>query len=331
MTRPLPVGKLPEAVLKRYVLKHRGYERGDVVLWPGFGEDAGAVKASSDVYVLSTDPITGSKQFVGWLAVHASANDVAVSGARPLWFSSTILLPERSGHEDLSRIAKQISSACRRLKTAVVTGHSEVAPFVASPTVVGHMIGRLAAGRLITSSGARPGDYILMVKSVGLEGVSIIASDYPMLLRKKKLDPGSIRRAVSLIRKTSVVEEALAFARAGVSAMHDPTEGGLLGGLYEMAQASSVGFYVDRSKVLVDPLVARITKALDIDPLKLISSGTLLATAPRPRRRVVQKTKASVIGRVVERREGMRIFSGNSEQKLKGPVQDELWRFITEM
>ncbi|MEM2237883.1 MAG: AIR synthase family protein [Candidatus Caldarchaeum sp.] len=328
--RMLPLGKLPENVLKKYVLKHLGYVRKDVVVWPSFGEDAGAVKTSNTVYLLSTDPITGSKKFVGWLAVHASANDVAVSGGKPAWFSSTILMPKGSSYSDLSKIIKQIHMACRRLKVAVVTGHSEVAPFVTSPTVVGHMMGRLIGSKPITSHGARPGDLIVMVKSVGLEGAAIIASDYPHVLRKRNIGSNSIRRAVGFIRKTSVVEEALAFAREGVSAMHDPTEGGLAGGLYELAQASSVGFYVDRSRVLIDPLVEKICRVLDIDPLKLISSGTLLATASRLSKRVVEKTEARVIGRIVKRKMGMRIFSKEGEEKIKGPVQDELWRFVTE-
>ncbi|MEM4303699.1 MAG: AIR synthase family protein [Candidatus Caldarchaeum sp.] len=326
----LPVGKLPEDVLKKHVLKHLGHQRRDVVLWPGYGEDAGAVKTSKTVYVLSTDPITGSKRFVGWLSVHASANDVAVSGAKPAWFSSTILLPKGSGYSDLSKIVRQIHSACRRLEVAVVTGHSEVAPFVTSPTVIGHMIGRLIVKKPITSHGAKPGDHIVMAKSVGLEGAAIIASDYPHLLRRKNIGVKDITRASGFIRRTSVVEEALAFAREGVSAMHDPTEGGLVGGLYEMAQASSVGFYVERSKVLVDPLVEKICRAVDIDPLKLISSGTLLATAPRLSRTIMEKTGARVIGRVVRRKMGMRILSENGEERIQGPVHDELWRFIVE-
>ncbi|MCS6769026.1 MAG: AIR synthase family protein [Candidatus Caldarchaeum sp.] len=326
----LPVGKLPENVLKNHVLRYRGYPRGDVVLWPGFGEDAGAVRASKNVYVLSTDPITGSKNFIGWLSVHASANDVAVSGASPEWFSSTIILPKGSRPRDLSQITRQIHSACRQLRVAIVTGHSEVAPYVSEPTVVGHMIGRLVAGKLVTSHGARPGDHIIMVKSAGLEGTAIIASDYPNVLKKKGLAMNIISRARRMIRRTSVVEEALAFASAGVSAMHDPTEGGLIGGLYELAQASKVGFYVDKSKVLIDPVVAKTCDALKLDPLRLISSGTLLATSPRLSRKTLEKTEARVIGKIVERKRGMLLFSNGREERIKGPVQDELWRFISE-
>ncbi len=326
-----PIGKLPENILKNYVLKYIGHRRKDVVLWPDFGEDAGAVKTSRDIYILSTDPITGSKNFVGWLAVNASANDVAVSGGRPQWFSSTILIPRGSSLTDLSKIVRQIHTACRRLKVAVVTGHSETTAAVTEPVVIGHMIGRLIAKKPITSSGAKPGDLILMVKSAGLEGAAILASDFENILKQKGVGAATIAKARGFIKKTSVVEESLAFAAADVSAMHDPTEGGLLGGLYELAKASSTGFEVYRSKVFVDPTVATICRALDIDPLRLISSGTLLVTAPRIDKELVKKTGATVIGRIVPRKMGMRILSDGYEERISGPVQDELWRFIAEV
>ncbi len=326
-----PAGKLPEHVLKSYVLKYIGHRRKDVVVWPEFGEDAGAVKTSHDIYILSTDPITGSKNFVGWLAVNASANDVAVSGGRPQWFSSTILMPRDSSLTDLSRIVRQIHTACRRLKVAVVTGHSETTDSVTAPVVVGHMIGKLVAKKPITSSGAKPGDLIAMVKSAGLEGAAILASDFEDILKQRGVDAATIAKTRGFIKRTSVVKESLAFAAAGVSAMHDPTEGGLLGGLYELAKAASTGFEVYRSKVFVDPAVATICRALGIDPLRLISSGTLLVTTPRLDKRLIKKTGSRVIGRIVPRKRGMRIFSDGEEERITGPVQDELWRFIAEL
>ncbi|MDW8084205.1 MAG: AIR synthase family protein [Candidatus Caldarchaeum sp.] len=323
----LPVGKLPEQVLKKIVLRRVGVLRDDVVLWPGYGEDAGAVKTSKDIYVFSMDPITGSKAFVGWLAVHASANDVAVSGGRPEWFSSTILLPKGSGPDDLKKIVSQIHRACRGLGVAVVTGHSEVAPFVSAPVVVGHMTGKLVASKPIQSAGARPGDQILMVKPVALEGAAIIATDFAEVLRRKGLSKEEVDRASGLIRKTSVVKEAIMLAKLGVNSMHDPTEGGLLGGLYEIAQAAGVGFEIDRTKVLTDPLVNKICAVMELDPLRLISSGTLVATAPKFDKRIIAKLKARIIGKILPRRKGMRIIG--DDESIKGPVQDELWRLLS--
>lgn len=324
----LPVGKLPEQVLRRVVLRRVGALRRDVLLWPGFGEDAGAVRTFKDVYVFSMDPITGSKSFVGWLAVHASANDVAVSGGKPEWFSSTILLPKNSSPSDLEKIVSQIHQACRRLGVAVVTGHSEVAPSVSAPVVVGHMIGRLVAPKLVKSAGARPGDQIMMVRPVAMEGAAIIATDIPEVLRIKGFSDEELAKASSFIKETSVVKEAMMLAKVGVNSMHDPTEGGLVGGLYEVARAADVGFEIDRTKVIKHPLVDKICNALGIDPLRLISSGTLLATAPRFDESLVKKLKGRVIGKILPRKQGMWI-TGDHEERVKGPVQDELWRLLS--
>jgi len=325
----LPLGKLPEKVLKDVVLRRVGARRRDVVLWPNFGEDAGAVKTSKDIYIVSMDPITGSKSFVGWLAVHASANDVAVCGGRPQWFSSTILLPKGSTPADLKRIVDQIHLACRRMDVAVVTGHSEVAPFVSSPVVVGHMTGKLVAPTPVTTSGAKPGDEILLVKSPGLEGVAILSADFADVLRRKGFTEKELRMGSLLIKKTSVVDEALSLASTGVNCMHDPTEGGLLGGLYEVAEAAGVGFEIDRSRVPIHPLVQRVCEKMDIDPLRLISSGALIATAPRFSSRVLAKIGGRIIGKILPRRQGMRVTENGREEKIKGPIQDELWRIIS--
>ncbi|MEM0441294.1 MAG: AIR synthase family protein [Candidatus Caldarchaeum sp.] len=324
----LPLGKLPEKTLKTIVLKRVGALRPDVVLGPGFGEDAGAVKASNSVYVCSMDPITGSKNFVGWLAVNAPANDVAVSGGRPLWFSSTILLPKNTTREDLKKIVTQIHQACRKMNVAVVTGHSEVAASVSSPIVVGHMVGKLVVQKPIESRGAKPGDLILMARSVALEGTAIIATDFSEQLKRKGFSNRELLRAASFIKKTSIVEPALALAKAEVNSMHDPTEGGLIGGLYEVAQAAGVGFEIDRRKVLIDPLVSRICQAMELDPLRLISSGTLLATAPKFSDTLVKKVNGRIIGRIVSSKQGMRVV-GDGEERIRGSVQDELWRLFS--
>lgn len=325
----LPLGKLPEKVLKDVVLRRVGARRKDVVLWPSFGEDAGAVKSSKDIYIVSMDPITGSKSFVGWLAVHASANDVAVCGGRPQWFSSTILLPRGSTAADLKKIVDQIHLACRRMDVAVVTGHSEVAPFVSSPVVIGHMTGKLVAPTPVTTSGAKPGDEILLVKSPGLEGAAILSADFADILRRKGFTERELRVGSLLIKKTSVVEEALSLASTGVNCMHDPTEGGLLGGLYEVAEAAGVGFEVNRSRVPIHPLVQRICEKMDIDPLRLISSGALIATAPRFSSRVLAKVGGRIIGKILSRKQGMRVIEDGREERIKGPIQDELWRIIS--
>jgi hydrogenase maturation factor len=330
MRAVLPIGKLPEEFLRKHVLPYLGYRRGDVVLRPGFGEDAGAVKMSKKTYIFSTDPITGSKGLVGWLAVQASANDVAVCGGEPRWFSSTILMPRGSRPNDIDRVVKQIHTACRELKVAIVTGHTEVAPFVSEPVVVGHMVGVLVADRVVTSAGAKPGDHIVVVKSPGLEGSAILATDFPEQLISRGVDKREVALARRFVRYISVVKEALAYAKTGASALHDPTEGGLLGGLYEIARASGVGFEVYRDKIPVNPIVSKICSRLDLDPLKLISSGSLIVVAKHINPKLLKRTGGRVVGNILSRKKGMNVYSENGRERVKGPVYDELWRFLEE-
>jgi len=330
MRGTIPIGKLPEGFLRKHVIPYLGYRRRDVVLWPSFGEDAGAVKMSKNTYIFSTDPITGSKSLVGWLAVHASANDVAVCGGEPRWFSSTVLMPVGSHPSDVSRVVKQIHRACKQLKVSVVTGHTEIAPTVSETVIVGHMVGVLVAKRLITSAGAKPGDHIVMVKSPGLEGSAILATDFSEHLLRKGVSRHTVLVARNFVREISVVGEALVYAKAGVSAMHDPTEGGLLGGLYEVAKASGAGFEIDRGKIPVNKAVSEICDRLELDPLKLISSGSLIAVVKHVNPKILRRTGGYVIGKITPKKRGMKIYSEDGVEKVRGPVHDELWRFLTE-
>ncbi len=325
--RKLPFGKLPADTLSRSVLRYIGSRRGDVVLWPKYGEDAGAVRLGGTTVVIASDPITGSKNLVGWLAVHINANDVAVCGARPEWMSSCILMPDGSTARDFRNVAKQISDAAKRIGVAIVTGHSEVAPHVTSPVVVGTVAGRLVARKLVTSSGAKPGDYIVMSKTAGLEGIAILATDFRDILASRGVDKRVLEKARRYYFRISIVNEAMQLVKSDiVTAMHDPTEGGIVGGLYEMARASNCGFTVYAEKIPVSREGWEICKTLGINPLKLISSGVLLAAVKKPPKGRNFKT----IGRVTKHRYGMRIVTKSGEEKIKQPPTDELWRVIQE-
>jgi len=325
----LPVGKLPQDTLKKIVLRHLGAHRDDILLKPRVGEDAGAVRAGGRVYILSIDPITGSREMVGWLAVHASANDVAVCGGRPAWFSPTVLLPSGSTEEDVADVVRQIDRAAKSLGVGVVTGHSEIAPYTSSPIVIGHMMGPLLGGRLITSSNAKVGDWIVMTKSAAMEGTAILASDFEDILRRKGVGESDIATARRYFRKISVVAEALYLTRNGrVNAMHDATEGGVLGGLYELAEASGTGFRVMADEIPVTPVTARICRALEIDPLRLVSSGALLASVPRLDVRLLRRVRAKPIGKIVHRRHGRLVIGRDGVRELDEPVQDHLWKII---
>ncbi len=324
------LGKLDRELLEKIVFRRLGYRRKDVIISPKFGEDAAVVKSRGRILVMAMDPITGSGTLVGWLSVHVNANDVAVMGAEPKWFSATILLPEDQS-EELKKIMDEIHRACVELKVALVTGHTEIAPGVSRPIIVGHMVGELVSRKPISSSGARPGDLLVMSKTAGIEGTAILASDFKQQLTGK-IPQNLLRRAERFYERISVLNEALRLARRNLpTAMHDPTEGGVLGGAYELAEASRCSFIIYEDRVPVAEETRKICEALSCDPLKLISSGTLLAAIPRKKlgqsMRFIRDLR--VIGELRSRSEGNVIVKADgSEEKIRETVLDELWRLF---
>jgi len=325
------LGKIDRDLLEKIVFRRLGYKRRDVVVPPRFGEDAAVVRSGGRLLAVAMDPITGASELAGWLSVHVNANDVAVMGAEPKWFSSTILLPE-DRLDDLDRITRDIHRACKELRVALVTGHTEISPGISRPIIIGHMVGELVSGKPITSSGARPGDLLVMSKTAGIEGTAILASDFRGLLAGKVPDE-VLARAEKFYRRISVVNEALRLAKSGLArAMHDPTEGGLIGGAYELAEASGCSFIIYEEAVPIARETRLICDALGCDPLKLISSGVLLVAIPKslagrlrrmPGFKVIGELRARREGNVVVRRDGL-------EERVRGPVLDELWRLLME-
>jgi hydrogenase maturation factor len=329
-------GKIPSDILERIVFKHLGIKRKDVLLGPKLGEDAAVVKVGGKTLIVSTDPITGASERVGFLAVHVCANDVATRGVQPRWFTSCILLPEGVGEDIVQRICDQVDRAARELGVAVIAGHAEVTPGLNHPIVVGCMMGVAENGRYVTSSGAKPGDKLVLTKGVGIEGTAILASDREDVL-SKRLGRDVARRARNFFEKISVVKDAMiAFKTGGVTAMHDPTEGGVAGGLHELADAANAGLKVYKEKMRVPIETRKICNFFGIDPLQLISSGSLLI-AVRGEIGVTKLLKnlkasgiaASEIGILTNARKGRTLIEKNGrEVELVRPVSDHLWKAL---
>ncbi len=328
-------GKLPKEVLEKTVFKWLGAKRKDVLLWPAYGEDAAVVDVPKRRLVIACDPITGSRKLLGWLSVHINANDVAVCGAKPAWFSSCILLPKNDEHLFAS-IVKQIHRAASELHVSVITGHSEVALHISEPIIIGTMIGIVEGNKYYMTRGAKPGDKILMTKTAAIEGTAILATDLSEAL-SSKIDKRLLKRASMFYRKISVVNEAIKIASTGLAtAMHDPTEGGLLGGLYEMSEASGTGFIVYENAIPIARETKIICETLRCDPLKLISSGTLIASFRGNYKKIISALKragikAAIIGEVVPKKYGRKVIrSEGTVESIKSTVTDELWRILSE-
>jgi hydrogenase expression/formation protein HypE len=328
-------GKVPAEILQKVVFKHLGAKRSDVVLGPAVGEDAAIVKAGEQILVTATDPVTGAEEWLGWLAVNVSANDVATCGVKPLWFSSSILLPEGSDEELVERICSQMDNAADQLEVAIIGGHCEATPGLDHPVVIGCALGVAENGRYVTSSGARAGNKIIMTKGAGIEGTAILASDRREELLKV-FDEHFIRKAEDFFTKISIVKEALiAFRTGGVSAMHDPTEGGVAGGLHELADAATVGFRIYREKMLIPEETKKICSHFEIDPLQLISSGTLLITATEEKTEEIVRglskngVHVAVIGEIRKPELGRKMVTRSGEIQMVRPISDHLWRALT--
>ncbi|HEX6988483.1 MAG TPA: AIR synthase related protein, partial [Bacillota bacterium] len=264
----LKPGKLPPDLLSQRVLARRGSTRPEVLVPAGLGEDATVLDLGDDLCVASVDPITGAGSEIGWLAVHVSCNDVAAHGARPVAVLLAVLVPRGAGLEAVDALMQGAERAAREVGIAIAGGHTEVTPGLPQPLVTATVIGRAPRGRLLRSADLRPGDRVWMSKTAGLEGTAILAADLAAVLAGR-VEPHVLREAETLGAAISVVPEALAAAAAGASAMHDVTEGGVLGALWEMAAAAGVGLEVDVDAIPVAPCTAAVCRALDLDPLRL--------------------------------------------------------------
>ncbi|MCD6240076.1 AIR synthase family protein [Candidatus Bathyarchaeota archaeon] len=328
----LPYGKVPQKILEKIVLKYLGLKRKEVILGPVVGEDGAVIEIGDKAIVSSVDPITGAIKRIGWLAVNICANDVATFGVKPTFFSSCILLPERSDEHVLEEICRQIDEAARRLEMAVIGGHTEVTPELTHPIIVGYCVGVTRKGDYVTSGGAKAGDQLILTKTAGIEGTAILATEkYEKL--KKAIDNKMLISAKSFFDKISIVDDALiAFKCGGVDAMHDPTEGGILGGIHEIADASRLGVKIYREKIPIAKETLKICSFFEIDPLQLISSGALLIAARKGKsQEIIEKLRtcginASIIGEFVENQDIRILINRNGKElQLPKPKYDHLW------
>lgn len=275
----LGTGKLPPDLLRRVVLGRLGARRAETLVRAALGVDAAAVAFGEWACVLTVDPITTAGAGAGHLAVVVACNDLAAMGAEPLGVLPTLLFPAGVRVAEVADLAGQIDAAARELNVEILGGHTEIAPGLAAPLVVTTAVGRARPDRLLTAAGARPGDALVLTKAAALEGTSILAHDLADRLAGQ-VPEALLAEARGYRAELSVVPEGLAAAALGATAMHDPTEGGILGALWELAEASGSGFRVQAAAIPVRPATRAICAALGVDPLRLISSGALLIACP---------------------------------------------------
>ena len=309
-----------------------------VLVGPKIGEDAAVIDMGDRLLVAKSDPVTLATDSIGWYAVQVNANDVACTGGTPKWFLATLLVPPTYTEAAAEEIFDQIVQACRALDIALIGGHSEVTHGIDRPIVLGSMLGEVERDRLVHTGGAQEGDSIVMTKGVAIEGTALLARDCVNALLEAGVDSGTIKEASTFLTSPgiSVLKDAqVACLAASIHSLHDPTEGGLLTGLREIAKASGLGLAVEEGSIPVLPECQTICDALDLNPLGLLASGALLITLPAgdvPSLLTALNNEGIVgweIGQMLDPEEGQILIGHDGEVPLPEFSRDELARYFS--
>lgn len=267
------LGKLGNDDLKRLILDKFPKTRCESFGSPAIGEDCARLDIGGDIAVLSTDPITSAGiGSIGRLTVHVNCNDAAAAGAEPVGLMITLLLPPEETVETVSRIAGDIAEACRSAHVDVLGGHTEVTDAVTRVVTNTTVIARCPHNRLMR--GMRPGDDLILTKYAAIEGTLLICEDRPQYAAS--LTEAQQKTIASLPSMLSVVPEGLYAAAHGATAMHDVTEGGVYGAVWEMAERYGCGACVNPERIPLLPETELVCKEAGLDPLRLIGSGSML-------------------------------------------------------
>ena len=309
----MKIGKVSETVLKRSIFKQIHTKRDEVLLGAGVGEDCAAVKLSpGEIFVISTDPITGTVKDVGMLAIQITANDLASSGAEPVGVMLTVLLPEEIEEEDIREMMRQVEEACAHFHIQVMGGHTEVTRAVTQPVISVTGVGKVREDRLVSTAGAKPGQDILVTKWIGIEGTSIIAKEKEKELLER-FSQAFVDTAKGFDQYLSVLPDSRIAVEHGVSAMHDVTEGGIYGALWEVAEASGIGLEIDLKAIPIRQETIEICEYFELNPYYLISSGCMLMAADQGhdlvRKLEAAGIPAAVIGKATDGK-ARRIWNG---------------------
>lgn len=330
MKKPFPVGKLSNEDLLRFIFPNLGKMRPEVLVHASVGEDAAALDLLDELCVLSTDPITGSRDNLGWLAVNVSTNDIAATGAEPVGLLLTALLPPEFSPAELSSLMEDVSRAANFLNIEVLGGHTEVTPYLSQPVLIATSVGKVPRGGLLHSAGAQAGDLLYASKSLGLEGTAILAKEFAQELIPI-LGKEMVERAESFLLEISVAREGLLARLNGAHALHDVTEGGIIGGVMEMMQASRCGVFLNIDSLPFRPETTFLCQALDLDPLFLISSGSMLIAAPEGcdlrQAFALEGIELSQIGKFIAEQKLLVQVEGKVEE-WQPTIHEELWRAL---
>jgi hydrogenase maturation factor len=324
------VVKLPLEFQKKYIFSRTGAMSPYLVKGSGIGEDAAVIKLDDSGYLIThTDPITDAVKFAGKLAVQVSSNDIAVKGARPAWSLVTFLLPTNFSENELDELTSEVDLTSRRLGIAIAGGHTEYTSMINRPIISITQIGIKRGGKPVDISSSKPGNVLIMINEAAIEGTAVLALDREQQLVKHGVSMATVEKSTMLIDKISIIDDALTAAELGADAMHDPTEGGVIGAMVEMALASGLEIEADPSMIRIRKETSEICSVLGLNPLALLSSGALLVSASSDKAEVIKdkfRKRASIIGKFKSGNVGLTLKSGPSVSRFIEPPADEISR-----
>jgi hydrogenase maturation factor len=343
MQSKLPdIGKISPEVFEELIYPRLGRKLNTVLVPPQNGVDVGIVEIGSQAVAITTDPVFIVPEYgwdrAAWFAIHILASDVVTSGLAPTYLSIDLNLPMDINEDQLEAMWHVMHEECENLGMAVVCGHTARYENCHYPMVGGATV--LAVGSkdaYVTPKMARTGDQLIITKGPAIESSGIFSTMFPGKL-VDKFGPAFSKKAEDLFYKMSVVEDALTAVSVGVrdegvTAMHDATECGIWGGVYELAQAAGLGVRLDKDAIVYEEGVFEICELFGIDdPYAAISEGTLIISCrPHKSQAVVNALKdkgipASVAGELVAPDRGMVVISDGKEMPFEHPRVDPFWK-----
>lgn len=337
MKNILPVGKLPPELLRK-IIDQAPTSAPGLIMGPGIGLDCGIVDNGSSYLVLKTDPITFATEEIGWYAIQIIANDIATTGATPLWLMVTALFPQDKTDEALIQsVTGQLFAACREMNITLVNAHTEITYGIDRPILMCSLVGEAAKEKLITPWGAQSGDDVLITKGIPIEGTALLAREFASRL-EPVLSPAELKAAQEYTHHPGIgvsTDVRIAVAAGKVTAMHDPTEGGLASALWELSEACGYSIEVDLAAVPISPVSQKICDFFGLNPFNTIASGALLMSVnPADTESILRALQnagitCKKIGRITEQKK-IQVLVRETQKPLHRPEQDEIAKIFSQ-
>jgi len=342
MSNEMPeIGKISPQIFNELIYPRLGAKNSNILVGPQHGVDVGIIQIGNKAVSIKADPVFIVPEYgwerAAWFAIHILASDSVTCALKPKFFSIDLNLPMEMTKQQLEIMWDTMHRECEKLGVSIVSGHTARYenchyPMVGGATIIG--VGEL--DEYVTPRFARVGDKIIITKGPAIEASGIFATMFPGHL-EKEFGKDFSQKAQQIFYKMSVVDDAQIAAGIGVrdngvSAMHDATECGVWGGLYEIAQAAGLGARIQKESIVIEECVPEICRYFGIDPFASISEGTLIITCREHKARAVvealnrRQIKASVVGELTKPEKGMILVEGGKEKKLEHPIVDPFWK-----